>query len=507
MAGIDQGLVAFFRTEPPESLLRNMFLWLFLAGCCIRAIGLWQPVIYKEWHEFDTASIARNFVREGMDILHPRIDWRGDGPGFAEMEFPIHPWLTAVFYKVAGIREVIGRILMFSFSASTLVVFFLLARYLLPPWGALFASTFFTLSPLHVRLSTALQPEGLMSLFYLLAVYNFLRWIDEDSRYRYWSALAATALAILVKAPAAHIGILFAFLVLQKKGWGALKSRSVWAFAVLSTLPAILWYLHAHKLWLIYGNSLGVSNESHWVGIDFFTNSYFIRGLLKIELKSVWTPFGIVIGLLGMIYGIGNRKQTTQHLAFWILSIYTYYFFTSRTTADNWAAHYHIVSVPPVAMFFGLGVNASISKYSDRKSFIFLFAALVCFTFIYQARGIIGHYKAAFTESKMFRCAEQIKPLIPSDVLILASGGIGFDETGYPVAFNDPDMFYWLDRKGFNISEEEQSIPAIEKIAERGARYFIAKRDSLEKKPELESELRKRYSVVHECSEILLIKL
>jgi hypothetical protein len=45
-----------------------------------------------------------------MYILYPRIDWRGDGPRYAEMEFPIIPWTIAALYKIFGYHEVIGRI-------------------------------------------------------------------------------------------------------------------------------------------------------------------------------------------------------------------------------------------------------------------------------------------------------------------------------------------------------------------------------------------------------------
>ena len=43
-----------------------------------------------------------NYYREDMNLLKPKIDWRGDGPGYTEMEFPIYPWLIAGFYKIFG---------------------------------------------------------------------------------------------------------------------------------------------------------------------------------------------------------------------------------------------------------------------------------------------------------------------------------------------------------------------------------------------------------------------
>jgi hypothetical protein len=67
-----------------------LFLGLFFLGAWIRSLDVWRPVdgrVRESWRECDYAAVARNFYREGMNILYPRIDWRGDGPGYAEMEF------------------------------------------------------------------------------------------------------------------------------------------------------------------------------------------------------------------------------------------------------------------------------------------------------------------------------------------------------------------------------------------------------------------------------------
>jgi 4-amino-4-deoxy-L-arabinose transferase-like glycosyltransferase len=115
----------------------------------------------------------------------------------------------AALYKIFGYQEVLGRVLIYAFSLLTLFFFFLLARRSLPPWGAFAASLFFVLSPLAVRVSNSLQPEGPMLFFYVAAAYAFIRWLEEDRWIWYGAALSATALAILIKASAAHIGIFF----------------------------------------------------------------------------------------------------------------------------------------------------------------------------------------------------------------------------------------------------------------------------------------------------------
>src|SRR5262249_51272030 len=56
--------------------LKTAFICLFLVGAALRLIDVWRPVDRASWRECDEASIARNYYREDMNVLHPRVDWR-----------------------------------------------------------------------------------------------------------------------------------------------------------------------------------------------------------------------------------------------------------------------------------------------------------------------------------------------------------------------------------------------------------------------------------------------
>jgi 4-amino-4-deoxy-L-arabinose transferase-like glycosyltransferase len=545
-----------------------VFLCIFVLGAAVRIVDVWSPLDSTSWRDADVASIARNYYREGMNLFYPRIDWRGDGPGFAEMEFPIYPWSIAVLYKLLGYHETFGRLLSYTFSLIAMAVFFLLARHLLPPAGAITAATFFALSPLAISTSTSLQPDGLMFLFYILASYAFLRWLDDAGPKYYILALAATAFAILAKAPAAHIGLLFAVLLLKKKGLVALRQTRVWIFAVLSLLPAALWYTHAYTLWVTYGNSLGLSNEYHWAGWDFFTNPDFIQGITRSEILYVWMPTGLGV----VAYGLFRRRsdKAARFSLYWLTAILVFYIVAARTTGDDWAVYYHVFSVPPAALLFGLGADA-IWNARVRPSFLTLFlpiaagvfiassgiihtsklilsslvlgplvfalmvlfrhsaeghvsksqvsrnvfgtalitclvVVLMCATLLFQARSLLWGIQSRKSDP-LYTCARGFSQDIPPGTLIVASGGACKDPTGYPVAYNAAYMFYWLDCKGFNVCYEQQSIQELRTLALRGARYFIAEKAALREKPGFATELRATFPLVRECGAALLYEL
>ena len=546
--------------------LSSIFLFIFILGAGVRAINIWRPVDRPTWRESDEAGIARNYYREGMNIFYPRVDWRGDTAGYAEMEFPLYPWLIALSYKIFGFHEFIGRVISFLFSLLTLWIFIRLARDLLPPLGAQCAALFFALSPLVVNISSSLQPEALMFLFYLLAGYWFICWHQGRGKKFFWGSAVAISMAILAKATAAHLGIFFGLLIWDKVGFAALTKLRFWGFGAIALIPSVLWYSHAHQFWKQNQLSLGLSNEYHWVGWDLFANPFFVKGLARTEAFYVWMPLGLVILAIGI--WLNRREKAVKYGVYWGIAVAVYYLLAARTTAAQWAAYYHIASVPAVALLLGNGTAAILHLQSDKrwlKRFVALSAisapvllissylslsgtslglglvisttlALttlvlmermknraeggailptlllsvgvfsLCSVFFFQLRQIIvdtQNWKA----SELKTCASSFAAQIPAPALVLVTGGSCVNETGYPAAYNASFMMYWTDRKGFNICLEEQSLDAIVTFAERGAKYYLAAQNTLQQRDDLENELRRIYPVLAECKGYILFRL
>jgi 4-amino-4-deoxy-L-arabinose transferase-like glycosyltransferase len=542
---------------------RRWWIALFLLGAVIRLEGVLHPLDAPNWRECDVAGIARNFYREGINPLFPRIDWRGNGPGYAEMEFPTLSWLMGMTYPLVGVNEQVGRWIVFAFSLVSLTAMFAIARYVLQAWGAIAAGVFFAVSPLVLMVSTSLQPDGLMLAGMLAGLYGFMRWIDSDEWPWYVLSLLATAFAILAKAPAAHIGLVYAVLLLSKKGLSALRQPMTWAFALLAIGPGALWYVHAHRFWIEYGNSLGLSNESHWVGLDVLTESSFIVGISRIEYEHVWTFGGLMVAAIGLL--APGRDAARRLAVTWLSVVAVYYLIAARTACDEWATYYHVVAVPPAAIAFGRGVQCLVlwsRECLPRRTTMaivcaglsFLVAIATQWPLVFVA-GMVGaglfvrlgrstvleHTRAQTFDAwqsfvvglgvvaavaaplallgdawrthppheshPYYVAAQNISRRLPEGGLILASGGPKYDPMGLPVAYNASYFFYWLDRKGFNIPIEDQSLMTINELAKKGARVFVAERVQLDKAKGLEGTLRARAPVVYEDRNVLVFDL
>lgn len=483
---------------------------LFVSAATLRFADVFRPINQPSWRESDLGAVARNFADEGMNIFYPRIDWRGDGPGYAEMEFPVYPWLVAATYKIFGIHDQIGRAWAFIFSLGAMFFFWRLAREYLTVFAATVAFAFFALNPLIVETATSIQPEGLMLLSYIAAVYFFIRWLRSDRSADYWLAVGTTAFALLAKAPSAHIGLFFGILLFEKYGIAMLRKLQVWVFGFLSLAPSILWYVHAKNLWINYGNSLGVSNEYHWIGWDFFTDPEFIKGILRSEFIYVWLVFGAVVGAFALWRG--HREEPARHSLLWLASVFALYILAARTTSEDWASYYHVFSIPPVALMFGFAIKKlwdHMSEFADRYSsrsawmniaqvgLSVVIVGCVLASLAVEAKQVRSGFIERHRADPAHDYAQTVRPRL-ADGKIVVSGAHCVDNKGYPVAYNASFMFYWLGRKGWNTCIERQSPAVVAALADRGASYFVAQKDYMDLTPGFEQELRRRYRVLDE---------
>ena len=530
----------------------------------MRGLEAGAPLL--QWRETDVTAIARNFQREGTNILYPRIDWRGDGPGFVEMEFPIISWLIAVIRGMVGDLVQVGRVLSLCNALLTVIVFALLARALLPSAGALAATAFLAFNPLFVQISTAILPEPLMLLGAVLCVFAFWRWLSSDAWAWFAIAGVAGALAILAKAPAVHLGLVLLPLLIWQRGWRGLLDVRPWAMATMIVTPGILWYAHAHRFWLAYGNSIGISNEAHWTGLEVLRRPDLLFGLVRAELVHVWRGGAALIGLFALV--AAWREPATRFALAWLVATSVYLAAVARTTSQPWAFYYHIVAVPPAALLVGSGVSAALDLRPGRRTPAYvalvmaaggaaaagvwlLFgsrAALVGAAagvsgalvgglwWAYESRrgvkparagtpgwktvagqldciGLIGAVALtagwvaiaiasvlpATPPNELYACSQRFAPLVRESALLLSSSYSCFDPDGSPQATNMPFFFYWMDRKGFNICQEAQSIASVEEFVGRGAEFFAIDRLSLELEPSFGEALDRRFERLSDC--------
>jgi uncharacterized membrane protein YuzA (DUF378 family) len=225
-------------------------------------------------------------------------------------------------------------------------------------------------------------------------------------------------------------------------------------------------------------------------GVEAITHLKYERRLLLMLILASVALIG-VLDFAGFMHlaGFNSRLLVKLSVLFGLSALLLIMLFFKRNTGEG------------DALIAG-------SRHARLNTLVIFFAIVsTAATFLYQLREVREEFAARDAEGGLHACAQRFAPAIPENVLILASGGPCLDPTGYPVAYNSSYMFYWLNRKGFNICVEQQSVAALKILTERGARYFVAEKSALKMKQGFEEELRRSFPLIAECDEAYLFQL
>ena len=292
----------------------------------LRLYNISNPVAdWHSWRQSDTAAVARNFLRFGIDPLHPRYDdlsniqsGKDNPQGWRMVEFPLYQTIAALMARSfpALSVEIWLRAITIAASAATVI--------LLGNMAGVLAALVFAVLPYSVYFGRTILPEPFMVFWAILSLWLLTR------KHIVLAAVSA-AIALLVK-PTAIFLLLPSFYLLYKK-FG--KLLLYWFIAVLPLALWRRWILQFPEgipvfWWLLNGN--GIRFKGAW----FYW--LFAKRLAELIL-GYWglIPFALGVSLW---WGIGAL-------------LYFIVFATGNVQHD----YYQILIIPAVAVFVGKGLT------------------------------------------------------------------------------------------------------------------------------------------------------
>jgi 4-amino-4-deoxy-L-arabinose transferase-like glycosyltransferase len=496
------GILSSSIEAPPRPLSRRTITFLLLiiaAGVLVRLHRIHDPMI--GYRQCDTAAIARNFYENGMHLLSPQIDWRGNSSGYVESEFPLYTYFIAVLYRIFGVHEAIGRcvsIVIYVFSALLL---FQLCRRMFDDSVALLAAFFYTIATLAYFLTRTFQPDALLALGSIAGVYYFWIWMEEGGIRAFLLSAVGICTAALIKPTNFYLGLPLAYLAWRSFGWRFLRRPELWLYAIAVILPPVLWFRHAYGLWLTAGNTFGVFGG--WVKYRVFPPDVSMavsaaKQILFRMMILVATPVGLVLLLVGFF----TRPPGRIYLLHWWaagfsvcaviaakgMEVHDYYQLPAVFLAAAWMGYgvawlWNWARVPSrvmrpvliaVCVFilafsvwrWGLRIQIP-SKEWDRVAFAARVQALTepsaLIIMVRPYRGLPGLYQHRTAQGEYLEC--------------------------------DPVDFYRSHRVGWSLDDRQATSAFIETLRTRGARYFAtAFPEIFQKYPELKADLDRDYT-------------
>jgi hypothetical protein len=506
----------------PSRRERTLVLLLVAAGLALRLPHLGAELIeLHSWRQADGVMIARNLQLDGFDLLHPRIDWAGDQPGYVGTELPLVPLAVALLWTAFGERLVIARLVALAAFAAAALFLHRLARLDFGPRVAAIALFVFLTSPLGIHYSRAFLPESAMLAGQLAALAFAARWARDGRERDRWLAVASAALAMLVKLPAGVVLLPMAVLAWQRDGAALLRSRRHWLALAAALAPSLLWYAHAAALARAH-EPHHLFGENNWLwstGAAVLLDGEFALRLLRRGLALLLGPLGALAAAAGLVALV--RHSARRFYLLWGAGL-------AFATLIGWQAqarheYYQLPFVPLAAVLAGLSVERWLLGPPGASVGALRVALLAGLAAAQLLVGLALAETRAFS-ARAWRMSEAARWVAartrPADLLVVADHA-------------DPTLLAVARRRGWHYPDPSPgrrggtwSIERVEALGARGADYFVALRRSeipadapppayrrivgalpdsvgdplpesvyLDEHPELERELRDRYRV------------
>ena len=117
--------------------------------------------------------MARNFYEGSFLPFDPQVDW-GGRTGYLEAECPLIPALIAIVYKVTGLHETVGRVIIIAFSLGLIWATYRLALILDGRHSVARGAAFLmAASPAAIFFGRIVIPDTPMVFFTVLALVGF----------------------------------------------------------------------------------------------------------------------------------------------------------------------------------------------------------------------------------------------------------------------------------------------------------------------------------------------
>jgi hypothetical protein len=326
-----------------------------LLACVVRLYHLTYPVAdWHSWRQSDTAAVARNFLRFGIDPLHPRYDdlsniqsGKDNPQGWRMVEFPIYQVIGAAaklsFPKIP--LEVLLRLVTIAAVVGTTILLGLLVARFVDPFTGVLTSLLYAILPYSVYYGRTILPDPSMVFW---AVFSL--WLVSRGKSTWWTVLAAIAgaLALLSKPMAVFLLLPIGWLVLRKYGWSKRLIGELMLYGVISIIPLLLWRKWILQFpegipvstWLLNGN--GIRFKGAW-----------FHWLFAVRLGDLILGFwGLILFGIGLV--VSPSKKEGWFFRWWILGtlLYLIIFATGNVQHD----YYQILIIPVVCIYAAKGL-------------------------------------------------------------------------------------------------------------------------------------------------------
>ena len=445
------------------------------------------------WRQTQTQTNVVNFYEEDFNIMNPRRNNREDKDGIYRMEFPIMQWLFAGVYKVFGNHLIITRILTFIISLVSIWGFYCLLKSLFDNKKiALIGAWALNFSPAFYYYAVSPLPDNFALCCGIWAVAVFLKSLPDAN----WKATILSAflmsLSMAAKLPfILFYAVPFAFYI-QKIFQKKLVTNDVFKGLVWVGLfvPTLFWYLWVIPTWQgngIVAGMLDLANSP----MELFD---ILRHNLISTLPELLLNIGAVPFFIAGFYFIKKRKAYQHQLFFPMLfwSFLTLLYFIFELNMIGKVHDYYLFPFYPLLFIIvAYGAFHLMKIKNGQKIVLFILMILPIFAFA-RIQHRWNTDEPRFNKN-LLQYKTELQAISKKDDLILVG-----NDASYAI------FFYHLDRKGWVFAEDKLTPKRLEKMIQKGAKYFYCDSRKVDENPIFQPYLN---DLVYEAGTIRVYRL
>lgn len=506
------------------------FIILGIIFISLRLYQINQPLI--EMHhvrQTQTAMIAKNLLEDRFNLFYTRIDWHGNDVSYYVQEFPLYQSIVALFWKILGKREIIGRCVSLFFSILATVFLYKISKELFSRNVAYWTAVFFAISPISIFLSRAFMINMTSLSLYLVGFYYWLLWFDRNHPYLIIPPIITFTLATLNNITTG-LPFFIPILYLTIKYWKNSRKFyfSLILFWSIFTTTILAWNLHAARVNNLYYPAQSAEN----LLVHFFFQPGYSRFNLYLWFRIFMYLLFFAAGFHGfttLSLGIkslwkGGSKSSCILLS-WVSGAILYYlvYFTALS-----GHNYYILPVIPIlSICIGLSINYLLIKYRmsnlkfNIKVLILIFIMTIPIWIIIALLHMTHEDRVSYDAALSAKRYSSEKDL----VLVATLHTLNAPPEMYPTTL------YYANRRGWNIgnaSKPNIDCSTIERFRQHGAKFlivtfgkyehnkitnrfplyrkFFSRESGIDAKDQL-IKLKKKYTVIEESKNYILFRL
>jgi hypothetical protein len=412
---------------------------------------------WHSWRQADTASVTRNFVDKGINVLVPTyqdissIQTGYYNPqGLRLVEFPVYNAIHALLTTSFPIfnLEKWGRLLSVFCSLVSTFVIYLLGKRLYGKWVGVLSAFFFAFIPFNIYFSRVILPEPMSVMFGLLSLWLFVVYYQNEKVVPLFLSGIFLALALLIKPFFFFWGVPLLYLAINKYTFkGIFKRKELLIFLDLAAVPFFFW-----RAWI----------NQHPEGIPHFTWA-FNGDSIRFRPSFWFWIFGerigkLILGVWGLIpFSFGLIQKNKKNLFSLYFFLGSLLYLTVVATASVRHDYYQVLVIPSICLLLAQGIEAF---WNLKNNFIdnLLVRPLILFSvfvmFVVGGIQVKEYYKINHPE--IIKAGQAIDKIASKDALVVAPYN------------GDTAFLYQTKRAGWPVMEE-----SFDEVIEKGADYFV----------------------------------